>query len=289
MHKNHLKQCPKMDQKWTQNGPKMGPKWPPKWTPKWIPSGTPFSSLKLAISSLKVRNPRPRTESASLWRVDQKSFTSAYSVMRSTWFVYIRNVRYMNACIYLRFLCLEFLRTPRSSHATFANAVRTLFSQILLTHFCISLSHAVFTRWFYVFFVFPPYAHSLFTFTMFDIVFARYVRFPYFRLEHISNPRLQSPNFITLMYVFASTAQTSLPEHSSTPRPCVLSCATNTPIWHTGYSSKNWAFTNSSRRMFRFPTATPTETVGAVAEAAESKYAFGWGSMRWGACSNNLL
>ena len=128
VHKNHLKQCPKMDQKWTQNGPKMGPKWPPKWTPKWIPSGTPFSSLKLAISSLKVRNPRPRTESASLWRVDQKSFTSAYSVMRSTWFVYIRNVRYMNACIYLRFLCLEFLRTPRSSHAIFANAVRALFS-----------------------------------------------------------------------------------------------------------------------------------------------------------------
>ena len=185
-----------------------------------------------------MRNPRPRTESASLWRVDQKSFTSAYSVMRFTWFVYIRNVRYMNACIYLRFLCLEFLRTPRSSHAIFANAVRTLFSQILLTHFCISLSHAVFTRWFYVFFVFPLYAHSLF---------------------------------------------------SSTPRPCVLSCATNTPIWHTGYSSKNWAFTNSSRRMFRFPMATPTETVGAVAEAAESKYAFGWGSMRWGACSNNLL
>ena len=84
---------------------------------------------------------------------------------------------------------------------------------------------------------------------------------------------------------FAKSAQTSFPEHSSTPRQCFLSCATNTPIWHTGHSSKNWALINLSERMFRFPTATPTETVGVEAEAAESKYAFGGGSMRCGSRS----
>ena len=39
--------------------------------------------------------------------------------------------------------------------------------------------------------------------------------------------------------------------------------------------------------MFRFPTATLTETVEAEAEAAESKYAFGGRSMRGG--SRNLV
>ena len=49
VHKNHLKQGPKMEQKWTQNGPKMGPKWPPKWTPKCIPKWSPFWEAKKLI------------------------------------------------------------------------------------------------------------------------------------------------------------------------------------------------------------------------------------------------
>ena len=94
-----------MHPKWLQNGaqnePKMGPKWSPKRAPKWSPFGKPFLSPISAVSSLKMSNPSPRTESASEWRVDQVSFTSAGSMMRFAYFAYKRKARQMNACAFL--------------------------------------------------------------------------------------------------------------------------------------------------------------------------------------------
>ena len=73
----------------------------------------------------KWRNPRPRTESASLWRVEQVSFTSACSVMRSAWFVYIRNARHMNACM----ICVFFAYSSCSRHDLRTLLLQTLFAR----------------------------------------------------------------------------------------------------------------------------------------------------------------
>ena len=85
----HHHHHPKMVQKWTQNGPNLNPKSTPKWPQNrlqkelqnWSRLGSKNIGFSLVLKG-KMRNPRPRTESASLRRAVEVSFMSTCSLIR---------------------------------------------------------------------------------------------------------------------------------------------------------------------------------------------------------------
>ena len=102
-----------------------------------------------------MRNPSPRTESASVWRIAQVAFTSVCSVMRFLWFIYIYLYKKRETYECIEFFCF-FIHIVFAHVMVFAynfrKRFRTLFLQtILMICCCMSVSHAVFVHWLHAF------------------------------------------------------------------------------------------------------------------------------------------